>query len=152
MKKILFVCTANTCRSFMAEHLMKQLLKEEEFSGSIEVASAGVLALAALRPPDNALRVLKEAGIEPGNHQARKLDRDLVEEADFVLAMERTYRDRILREYPTSKGKVFLLKEFAGLGEEDILDPIGCSYEAYETCLSKIKAALMGIIKRLKGD
>ncbi len=149
MKKILIVCTGNTCRSLMAEYLMRQLLEKEEWTKSIEVVSAGVSASSLAKPTENALRVLKEIGIEPGGHQPQQLRRGLVDEADLILVMEKIHRDWILQDYPSSREKVYLLNEFAGLREEEIPDPIGCSYEAYETCLNVIKSALIRVIERL---
>jgi protein-tyrosine-phosphatase len=150
---ILFVCTGNTCRSLIAEQVARRMIEERGLSGQVEVRSAGISASSGGRAPENTIRVLRQAGIDLTHHTTTPLDKEMVEEADLILAMDQGHVERILNRFPTIKRKVFLLNEFAGLGKKEILDPIGCSFEAYETCLEQIRKGLLGIIERIrKGD
>lgn len=134
----------------MAEHLARKMLGEMGLGDLIRVRSAGIFASSSGRIPENTILVLRKEGITLDKHITTPLDGKMVNEADLILAMDLHHIDEILNRFPSAASKVFLFKEFAGLGRDGIIDPIGCSFEAYETCLSQIRMALPSIIKRIK--
>lgn len=69
MKKVLFVCTANTCRSPMAQVIFDTLTEDEGLPFRAE--SAATEALEGTTIAENAVAALEEAGIYPGLHSAR---------------------------------------------------------------------------------
>jgi len=69
VKKALFVCTANTCRSQMVHAIFDTLAEDEDLSFRAE--SAGTEAPEGPAMAENAVAALKEAGIYPGLHSAR---------------------------------------------------------------------------------
>ena len=71
IKNILFVCTANVCRSPMAEAIFNALAEERELPW--RAASAGVAALEGEDITPNACAALEEVGIYPKEHRARIL-------------------------------------------------------------------------------
>ncbi len=115
MMRILFVCTGNTCRSPMAEAILRKIAQDEELE--VEVRSAGVSAVDGSPASSQAIQVLKEKGIKH-SHRSRMIQPDQVEWADLVLAMTRTHKYFVISEYPESVEKVYTLKEYAHLDPE----------------------------------
>ena len=150
---ILFVCDANTCRSPMAEAMLKRMLADSEGrAGGIKVSSAGI-APRARDGSDITLDVkwlLKEEGITVENFRSRDLKRhqELLVEADLVLTMSREQKERV-RQLPEANGKgIYTLKEFVGEAG-DIADPFNGGDEAYAPCRDEIKRCLQKLITRL---
>jgi arsenate reductase len=79
MKKIMFLCTANSCRSQMAEGFAKEYGK-----GIIEVHSAGLMAAGVQH---RAIAVMKEIGIDISNQQSKEIDPDLLRRMDIVVTL-----------------------------------------------------------------
>jgi arsenate reductase (thioredoxin) len=79
MKKIMFLCTANSCRSQMAEGFAREFGK-----GIIEVYSAGLMAAGVQH---RAIAVMKEIGIDISNQQSKEIDADLLGKMDIVVTL-----------------------------------------------------------------
>ena len=152
-KRILFVCTGNTCRSIMAQGLMEWLLRRAGVE-SVNVASAGVFAISGVSPTRETQGVLREIGVECSAHRAQPVTEELVRDADLIFVMEPFQSDEVLRRFPEAKGKTHLLKPY-GLrpdelfGHSNIPDPIGKPLEVYEVCFSEIREAVERIAKSL---
>jgi len=151
-KKILFVCTGNTCRSVMAQGLFKNMLREEGIK-DVKVSSAGIDALPSFAIYGVLEKVLKEEDIEISNHKPTRVTPQIVKDANLILVMEKRHKEAILEMAPEVKNRVFLLKEFAGEKKNlDIPDPIGQPEEAYRSRLQEIKGYLLKILKKIKED
>src|SRR5215217_9790201 len=85
MKNILFVCTANICRSPMAQAIFDVLAEDNDLLFRAE--SAGTAALEGRPITPNAVAALEEVGIYPGSHSSRRVNEAMVKEAELVLAL-----------------------------------------------------------------
>lgn len=135
MKKIVFVCTGNTCRSPMAQGLFQKMLAERGAAG-IEVLSAGIAAVDGQPATPQAVEVMAEVGIDIGGHRSRAFGRDL-SDADRIVTMTEAQR-RALEQYGD---RVTVLPM-------QIPDPFGGSLAQYRDCRDAIAAALEELTKR----
>ena len=152
-KRILFVCTGNSCRSVMAQGLMQHMFKRAGME-SLAVESAGVFAIDGMLPTRETQRVLQDVGIDCSMHRARTLTVDMVEASDLILVMEQFQADEIIRRLPGAKRKVHLLKSYGLPPDEsaanpNIPDPIGKPLEVYEVCFAEIREAIERVAKSL---
>jgi protein-tyrosine phosphatase len=146
--KILFVCTANICRSVMAEGVMKKLLSAHTGMPMVTVSSAGVDALEGSTPDRYTIEVCDKRGIAVGLHPARQLTREMLGEMDLILCMEKMHRERIAGAFPQFAKSTFLLKEYlceSPLDDTEIEDPVGKSKKHFEKCFNSIEAEIKRI-------
>jgi protein-tyrosine-phosphatase len=144
-KRILFVCTGNICRSPMAEALARSLMDDR----SLEFGSAGLSAEEGSPASDHAHAVMAKRELDLESHRAVKVDNAILAEADLVLAMEAKHRDRLER-FPSSKGKVMLLSEWAGASPPGpgIDDPYGMGESEYEETAERLAELIEAGLRR----
>ena len=146
MKKILFICTGNVCRSPMAAGLLKHMLRGRN---DVQAVSAGLGALDGSTATGAAIEVMTELGVDISSHISQSLNSDLVRQADFIFTMTRQQQDTIQALYPAAAEKTFLVREFEDSSpaeNNDISDPIGQSIEVYRRTRDQIRDALPSLI------
>jgi protein arginine phosphatase len=145
MARVLFVCTGNTCRSPMAE----AILKSKQLPG-VEVKSAGVYAPNGMDASFNAKVVLEENKISHG-HRSSTLTKEMIDWATLVLTMTRGHKGLILSQYPDAAEKTFTLKEFAEeSGSLDVADPFGGNEQIYLEAFTEIQKSIERIIDKIR--
>lgn len=144
--KLLFICTGNTCRSPMAEGIMKSIVNDKNLS--IDVYSAGISAIEGDKVSSNAVIVLREMGIDISSHKAKQVTKKMLDESDIVLTMTRQHKEILLRSTKGLESKIYTFKEFANNGiSSDILDPYGGNYNIYKQCSKEIKHEALKVIE-----
>jgi protein-tyrosine-phosphatase len=138
---ILLVCTANMCRSPMAEGLLRRKLEREGLAHEFRVASAGVWTLDGRPATESAVMVMAELGVDIRAHRSRLLTEEIMEEAALVLTMTHSHAEAIRAEFPQHRRRVMLLSELVGFGY-DIEDPVGGSLLDYEETAQEIEAII----------
>ena len=151
-RQILFVCTANVCRSPMAEAIFNALAEERGLPW--RAASAGVAALVDEDITPNARAALDEVGIYANEHRARQVDETMLGEADLVLGMGPRHVAALRRRFGDLSERVYTVPEYA-LGappEEGIPDPYGQTMTAFRASVRQLLEYTEGLVKRLERE
>jgi protein-tyrosine phosphatase len=149
---ILLVCTGNTCRSPMAEALLRQMIAAKKNCPPAElsdhgvlVMSAGISAMMGSRPSPEAVEVMHQMGASLCEHESQPLTVQLVRHADIIWTMTSAHRQAIVSQWPEAAARTEVLSRSGA----DIADPIGGPVEFYERCAAQIKAELAARLNEL---
>ena len=145
MIRVLFVCTGNTCRSPMAE----AILKSKNIPG-IKVKSAGVYASNGQEASTYAKEILREHQIMH-QHSSTPLSEEELEWATHIFTMTEGHKSIITHTFPKTLDKIFTLKEFVydDIKDRDITDPFGGSQEVYRETYDELESLIDELIKKL---
>lgn len=146
---IVIVCTGNTCRSPMAESLLRKKIAERHGDpDAIRVMSAGVAAAMGSPASAQAVDVMQERGLDLMDHSSRPLDDAIMNVADLILTMTRGHRAAILAAWPEMHDRVFTLRRDGG----DITDPVGMPVDVYKSCAEQIDEELAKWLDAIEAD
>ena len=131
IKKVLVLCTGNSCRSIIAEALINS-----EFDGKVKAYSSGVSASGKVNP--NAKKVLQSKKIWNDDYHSKVLEEVMLISFDLVI----TVCENASQNCPVFPSNTQLIH----IGFED---PYGQSYEAFELCFEQIKNRLLPLVKSI---
>ena len=155
IKRILFFCAGNTCRSPFAEAYAKWLkrTKFKEQLEKVEFDSAGIYHYYETAQPGT-INYLMSKGIDIGNFKTKKIDSQILENQDLILGFEQKHHvNKLKRKFKNIKGldsKVFLLLKYAGeKGNLEIKDPFYLPQEEYNRILERIENGVSKVIEKV---
>ncbi|MFC1807678.1 low molecular weight protein arginine phosphatase [Candidatus Omnitrophota bacterium] len=149
IKKILVICTGNSCRSPMAEGFLREYLKPAD---EFEIISAGISTPGGIGPTSETVSVMQEEGIDISSYISTPFQDELAQAADLILVMADMHKSYILERVPAAGDKTFLFKEFADIkeGSSNVVDPICQPLSVYKSVKEDIKKASLEIMRKIK--
>lgn len=152
MKKIMYICTGNICRSAMAHGYMQHIVNNSDKKNDYLISSCGIYAMTGDKATKNAIQAMREYNVDLENHRATNI-RDIdIENYDVILCMTTLHKINVLSMYPKLEGKVFTLKEFVDSSTKykDIDDPWGLDLKVYRECAEEIVENVDKTLKKLE--
>ncbi len=127
MKRVLFICTGNTCRSPMAEGIFKSL------TSNYDVQSAGLFAFSGDPVAENAVLAVKEYGVDISKKTAAPFSPYMIDDTDYFVCMTNSHKASLL-SFGIDPQKIWVL---------DVSDPFLGSLEVYQECAKEIRQKLI---------
>jgi protein-tyrosine-phosphatase len=150
---ILFVCTANTCRSPMAAVLFRHALAaESDPLRSLVVESAGISAMSGYPAATNADQAMRKVGLSLQSHRSTALTQEMLDRAFAVFCMTESHRAVIGVQFERAPERLFLMREFVAGGDRDLPDPFGMNLAAYEASRDAMVEAVPSLLAYLRGQ
>jgi protein-tyrosine-phosphatase len=148
MISILVVCTANLCRSPMAEAILKKLVSERSDAAQWHIESAGVWAQDGKPPAFLSKYVMEMMGMDISEKLSQSVSRKLLQNFDLILTMEKQHKDWLTEQFGETADCVYMLSEMVG-DLADIPDPIGGELFEYQQVAHLLKGILTDGFERI---
>ncbi len=150
MKKVLFLCTGNTCRSVLAHYYAAKVAADLKLP--YKFSSAGLEAHKDIPQPKIVADLLAKEGVKNFTHVPVPMTGKLVKSSDLILTMTAGHKAELIARYPRAAKKTHTLVEYAGFGNGDIADPYRRDdlfyYEVFKLIKSAVKSALENLKKK----
>ncbi len=140
-RSVLFVCTANQCRSPMAEALLKALAAQRGETERWQIQSAGTWAEPGRPATQLSQIVMQQRKIDLSAHRSRPVDATLLTSADVILVMTRHHQEALQAEFPEVQSRILLMSQLIDRSF-DVDDPFGGSVDDYELCATDLQNIL----------
>ncbi len=144
-KQLLFVCTGNTCRSPMAEVLLRAALPPDS---DWIVSSAGTSADPGTPASEYSCAAVAECGLSLSNHRSRLVTQELVDASTIVVAMTSRHVEKVLQRVPSAGDRIYLMRSFDPKTPacSDVFDPYCGTLSDYRACREMIQQALPDLV------
>lgn len=144
--RVMFVCSGNTCRSPMAEAVMRQAAKEQGLN--IVVSSAGLYTTYEEMNEKSRIALQKRGIAFDEEFVSTQISAELMDKSDLIVTMTKSLKSELIRRSsPETAKKVYAASDFTA---EDIPDPYLMGQAAYDATLEKIIKTTEEIIKKIK--
>ena len=146
--KIVFCCTGNTCRSPIAEYLLRNYVDKHGIEG-VDISSFGVQCNNGISISNDALNVLSDIGIDASAHLSAVITLREIIDADYVFAMTSKHVEWLRSEMNAGEN-VMTLGKFVGMG--DVIDPYMCDTNQYRECRDIITVMIDKLAVKLQAS
>ncbi|MDW7684372.1 MAG: low molecular weight protein arginine phosphatase [Bacillota bacterium] len=147
-KKLLFVCTGNTCRSPLAAAFAREALAGAGLT-HWTVDSAGLAARDGSPASDGSLHAAGDFGLDLSLHRAKPLSPLLVDSAALILTMTAAQKQVLLQALPQFADRIFSLTEYLG-ADGDVADPFGGPPSLYRETAHQLRSLVTRLAEKLK--
>lgn len=151
IERVLLVCTGNTCRSPMAEALLRHLWQEAAPGWSLSAGSAGTAAVDGVPATPHAISALRARGLDLTAHRSRPVSPQTLAGVDLILTMTGRHKSQILMFWPHLSDRVYTIAEYAGSGQ-DVPDPFGGTLADYDQTAATLEDLLRAVVARISRE
>lgn len=147
IRRVLLVCSGNTCRSPMAAALLRRAWTQAGAGWDLEVLSAGTSTVAGLTATEHAIKALGRRGVDLSDHRSRAVT-EALHGVDLILTMTENHKQQVVFLRPELADRTFTLGEYAG-SAGDVADPFGGSLAEYERTADTLEQLLQAVVQRM---
>jgi protein-tyrosine phosphatase len=143
--KLFFVCTANICRSPIAEGLAASVGLYHNLT--FHARSGGTMGIIGKSPAPNSIKTMRKIGFDISTQKSAGITKQDMEWADYILVMAPKHAKKLRIAFPNHEDKILILANFGGMIQID--DPIGKWIFSFHSCRKSIHKSLRGFTKQI---